>query len=169
MKTIKVLFLIVFLTIPSVSEELILYDGDGVTGSALCSEYDMESPHAKKYQCSKWNLVKKKIILKNTSIELETAITGYIEYVPKNIRRVKILPNKANDAFLNDINKMTLAAGTIFARFCYEINIYDHGNLITTFGTDGNRFYDKKNSLMYISREDLLRKHWGILEENLCR
>jgi hypothetical protein len=169
MKTHRFLCLILFLTIPSLSEELMLYINDGTVGSPSCLERDGTSPHAKKYTCVAGKDVRKKIILKKAVIELEVVIIEYIKYVPKNVRRKMVLTNKMNRVFLNDINKMTLVTRDIFSRFCYEISIYDHKNVITTFETDGYFFYDRKNKLMYESKEDLLGKHWDIFEESHCR
>jgi len=181
MKANRVLFLILFLTGCSLAVELIFYENDEKNSSALCLECDYSEEYtcisvdekirffALRYECTPVAIVKKTIILKKTTIELEYVVKNLIDYVPESHRRKNVLKNKMNDGFLNDINNMALVNGNIIAGFCYKFNIYDNGNLIISFETNGRTFYDRKNKLMYTSKENLLRKYCGILEENACR
>jgi len=180
MKEAKILFLILFLAVPSLSEVLMLHVSGQKTGSAFCLECN---PHIEdvctpvddvterdgRYECVAGETIRKKIIFKNTKIELEGVIINLKDYLPKGQRWYAMLKDKMISNFLNDINKMILVNIYINVRFCYDINIYDGDKLIVTFETDGNSFYDRANKLMYYSKDDLLLKYWEIYEENHCR
>jgi len=180
MKATKILIVILSLTTLSLSNDLMLYKNDGQPGSAFCfacasvneptcvPQEEIIGEFIKKYICIPGKTVRKKITLENIKIELERVVTNF-RYVHENHRTTSILKNKMNNNFLNDINKTTLDFGDIIVVFCYEINIYNNNNLITTFKTNGNHFYDITNKLMYYSEKDLLLKYWGILEENSCQ
>jgi len=135
----------------------------------VCMPENDVSIRIRRYECAADGSTPKKTTLKNVKIELETVIINLRDYVPESHRRRNVLKNNMNDNFLSDINNMTLVTTVMLAYFCYDINIYDGEKLIITFETNGRTFYDRKNKLMYTSKENLLRKYWGISEENACR
>jgi len=169
---------------------LMLHINEGKPDSAFCLEcspkiepecapVDFVKMGGIRYECVFGKTVREKIILKNTKIELEKAITNSDEYILENIRPRRVLENKMNSNFLKDFNKMKLATKHKFSVPCYNVNIYDNDTLIVTFETNGLYFYDRKNKLIYeVDRKgkvfnpeehDLLRKYWDIFEENRCR
>jgi len=113
----------------------------------------------------------KLIISENINkVELVFVVEDFKE-VPENDRKKIILKNRMNKRFFNDINKLELFSvkGEYFFVFCYEIKIYNNENLVMTFETNGNHFYNKEKNLIYRSEKNLLEKYWGITEENACR
>jgi len=168
---------------------LMLHINEGKPGSAFCLECEsLIEPECElvedieiregRYECKAGKTVRKKVTLKKPRIELEKVIQNIDEYIPENLRKREVLENKMNSNFLKDFNKMPLVTRHTNHRFCYNVNIYDNKTLIATFETNGNKFYDRKNKLMYElykkdsiynPAENFLRKYWGIFEESRCR
>ncbi|GBU20518.1 hypothetical protein R80B4_00396 [Fibrobacteres bacterium R8-0-B4] len=191
MNKIKNILMILCLTVPSLSRDMQLYinetkksgtrciesciehDGNSSTKRYYCTEEEMVTLE-RVYECVEGETIRKKIILKNAKIDLESVVIDINKYLPKDARYHSILKNNMNGIFLNEINKMKLVTEDIVYKFCYNINIYDGKNLLISFGTNGHYLYDRKNKLMYVLEEydpenNLLQKYWGIWEENHCR
>jgi hypothetical protein len=198
MKTSKSLFLILFLTMPSLSKELALYLDAWKTDKATCLELCIErdekyqeswhecvaedsNDYARRYDCDSGESVRTKTILKNPKITMEPSIRVY-KYVPKNQRVPILLKQKSVSHVLNDIKSrfklvaVTDTANRFITGLCYEINIYDNEKLIASFETNGVDFYDGKNKTMYTLKKfksetdtDLLYKYWGMWPENHCK
>lgn len=171
MRAIKVLLLSAFLCCcHSADDMLMLFERDGSVDASLLLTDDEGNSMIESYKYVPVKNDRKKILLKNSKIELEASIR-HDAYVPRNIRKRAVLRKEKNRLFFNDINKMELVTHDAVAVLCFEINIYEQGELITSFKTNGRDFYDRKNKLMYYSNSDegLLRKYWNILEENHCR
>jgi hypothetical protein len=168
MRTIKTLLLSAFLCCCySADEMLILFERDSCVDVLLLLA-DEEYSVVEEYKYVPDNNVKKKTLLQNSTIVLEKSVRND-SYISRNIRGRAILEKRKSKYFFDDINKMKLITDDDAFVLCYEVYIYDQGKLITSFRTNGNQFYDRKNKLMYSSKEDLLRKYWGVLEENHCR
>jgi len=147
MKATKILFVILSLTTLSLSDELILYINERNPNSAFYIESDTTATLG----CSiAGECVKKSYTLKNVQIELIQIANNfqYFQYLPENLRKRRVLNNKMNSQFLNDINNLVLINVGVATHketaYCYEINIYDGKHLIVTFAISAYRFYDKK-------------------------
>jgi hypothetical protein len=146
-----------------------LFETNGAVEAPSFVEVADSSP-VRLYKYVESENLRRKIVLKNSKIELERAVK-WDEYVPKSYRKKTVLEKEKNKRFFDDFNKMELFTKDMVNMFCFEICIYDQGGLIASFRTNGRLFYDNKNKLMYFSRtrENLLEKYWGVLEENHCR
>lgn len=78
-----------------------------------------------------------------------------------------ILNKEKNNSFLKDFKKLKKTEKTLFI-VCYEIEIEKANGEKNIYVTDGN-FFLKDNIYYYYSNENLITKHWGILEENFCK
>lgn len=170
MRTTKILFLLLLLTNFSFSEEPVQHKNtknNSVSPLGLKDCILVEKKNAHKVQ----KTTKKKIALKNVKINLEVAGKdgNDVKAIPKDKRIKFLLEDEKISNFLNDINKIALYTRDLFYEYCYIISIYDNEELIKSFQTRGNSFYDCETKTIYWSSENLLSKYWNITEEeNAC-